>query len=187
MKRFLAICLGFVLVLSGCAFEDDAIDGGLRLRSAILSSSGCSFQAGVTADYGDKLYSFCVDCVTDQSGKLTFQVTEPETISGISGFISQGRSALTFDDEVLAFPQLTEDNISPVCAPWILINSLKSGYLTACGETENGYMLLLNDSYEEEALQLEVYIDFDLKPTYCEILWKGRRVLSMKITNFKIL
>lgn len=187
MKRFLTVCLGLVLILSGCTFKDDAVDYGLRLRSTILSSSGCSFEAVVTADYGDRLYSFCVNCITDQSGKLTFHITEPETIIGISGFISQGRSALTFDDKVLAFPQLTDDNILPVSAPWILMNSLKSGYLTACGKTENGYKLLLNDSYEEEALQLEVYIDCDLKPYYCEIMWNGRRVLSMKITNFKFL
>lgn len=176
-----------IVSLSGCTFSGDSMDSGLRLRNELLSASGCSFHAAVTADYGEKLYTFCVDCITDKNGKLTFSVTEPETISGITGFIEHNRSALTFDDEVLAFPQLTDDDISPISAPWIMINTLKSGYLTACGETEEGYELLLNDSYADEALQLEVYIDEDLKPYSCELLWRGRRVLSLKISKFTYL
>lgn len=160
---------------------------GLELRNMLLSASSCSFQAAVTADYGDRLYTFCVECVSDKEGKLTFCATAPESISGISGFVSYDRSALTFDDEVLAFPKLTDKEISPVSAPWILINTLKSGYLTACGKTEEGYELLLGDSYEDEALLLQVYIDEDLEPYFCEILWQGHRVLSMKVSEFEFL
>lgn len=157
------------------------------MREKLLHASGCTFATAVSADYGDKIYAFCADCKVDEAGNLEFIVTSPETISGITGHISETEAALTFEDEVLAFPPLAEGEVSPVMAPWLFIHTLRSGYLTACGADADGYKLILDDSYANEALQLEVYLDNDQKPVSCDILWSGRRVLSIKITNFEYL
>ena len=158
MKRLFAALLICITFLAGCSDNEGSLNKGLELRNMLLSASGCSFQAAVTADYGDRLYTFCVECVSDKEGKLTFCATAPESISGISGFVSYDRSALTFDDEVLAFPKLTDKEISPVSAPWILINTLKSGYLTACGKTEE-----IPEEQSEETVMISRTLQFCAK------------------------
>ncbi len=186
MKRCVALLLVFfVTLVSGCSGFSESSNEGLRIREKLLQSSGCTFSAAVTADYGDRLYSYCADCSVDALGNLDFSITSPDTIRGITGRITQSEAALTFSDTILAFPPLADGEVSPVMAPWLFIHTLRSGYLTACGEDGDGYRLLLDDSYSEEALQLEVYLNNSKQPEFCDILWQGRRVLSLKISNFE--
>ena len=64
---------------------------GLDLRSELLKASECRFSCEITADYSDKVYTFSMDCQCDPQGNLTFAVTAPETIAGITG-------TFTFDE-----------------------------------------------------------------------------------------
>jgi len=84
----------------------------------------------------------------------------------------------------LIFELLADGQITPVSAPWILIKTLRSGYLNACTYTDNGLMLIIDDSYEEDALQLDIWLNDENIPTEAEILWDGRRILSLQISNF---
>lgn len=186
MKRFLSICF-CVLFLSGCSMSRGNMADALAFRESLLKANGCAFQGEITADYGDEIYSFCVDCAADGEGNITFTVTQPESISGISGEIFSSGGRLTFDDTVLGFPLLADGELSPVSAPWIFLNSLRSGYMISCGQEEDGLRLTVNDSYEEDALQLDIWMKNGSEPYYAEILWQGRRVLSLEIDNFEIL
>ena len=56
-----------------------------------------------------------------------------------------------------------------------------------CGETQNGLRLTLQDSYGENALQLDVWTNQEGIPDFAEMLWQGQRILSVKIDNFIIL
>ena len=87
---------------------------------------------------------------------------------------------------MLAFQTIADGQVTPVTAPWLLIKTLKSGYLRDCTDTENGYKISIDDSYEAEALRLQIYIEKDL-PVSGEIFWKGRRVLTLTVENFKYL
>lgn len=182
MKRHLLIIFA-VVMLTGC--KADATDAAMELREQLQSGNGCSFEATVTADYGDSLYEFGMRCQADALGNLNFIVTEPDTISGITGTIDDDGGALTFDDQVLAFELLADGQITPVSAPWILVRTLRSGYLNACSESESGTMLIIDDSYEEDALQLNVWLDGENLPVSAEILWAGRRILSIKVSDFE--
>lgn len=163
------------------------MEEGLQLRQKMLSSAGCSFDATVTADYGDEIYKFTLSCQADQSGDLCFTVISPESISGVTGTVSGIGGKLTFDQEVLAFDLMADEQITPVSAPWILIRTLRGGYIHSCAVLEQGIQISMDDSYNEDALHLEVYVDDSGIPYGAEIYWKGRQFLTLQVENFQYL
>ena len=185
MKRIIPILLILVL-LAGCAGARDTMDRAMALRSALLAK-GAEFDAAVTADYGDKTYSFGMHCRMEAQGKVTFSVTAPETIAGITGTVSASGGKLTFDGNALAFTLLADGQVSPVSGPWLLMKTLRSGYLTSCGVEDGCLRIAIDDSYEDDALHLDVWLDERDCPKRGEILWKGRRILTVEIENFVFL
>lgn len=115
---------------------------------------------------------------------MQFTVTEPDTISGITGNIDSGGGNLTFDNQVLLFPMLADGYISPVCAPWLMMKTLRGGYIHSATKTEEGGYYIFHDSYMEEPLQMEIRSDPSGIPHTGEILWKGRRILTLNVRNF---
>ena len=183
-KQFVLWFSLLCMLLPGCSGSGESLDPALALRSRLLSCASYAFDAQVTADYGDKLYTFEMNCQVDNSGQVTFTVTAPETISGITGTVSAQGGKLTFDDTALAFELLADGQFSPVSAPWVLVHTLHEGYITASAEVENGYMVTINDRYDEEALTLSVWLDHNGLPAGAEIIWRDRRVLSLTVKNF---
>ncbi len=183
MKRIFAVLLAIVM-LSGCKGADRGLNRVIALREKILASSGCLFDAVITADYGDKVYTFNMACQTNEQGDLTFTVTDPQTISGITGTVTQQGGHLTFDDQALAFQMLADGQVTPVSAPWLLIRTLRSGYISACGTDGDNLRVAIDDSYREDALHLDIWIDSQDLPIRGEILWQGQRVVSLEVRNF---
>lgn len=159
----------------------------LQLRERMLASEGFTFDVTVTSDYGTYLHSFVLRCSADANGKTTFEVIAPDSISGITGWIDDDGGKLTFDEEILVFSPLADGQISPVTAPWILIRTLLGGYITSCANTEGGLELTIDDSYADDALSLMIRLDKELNPCSAEIIWQNRRILSMRVENFRIL
>ena len=186
MKRVLAFIL-LVMLLAGCSGENSQLNRALAFRDKLLKSQGCSFDTEITADYSDSIYSFKMHCQVDASGNLSFEVTEPASISGITGIISEDKGQITFDDQALAFAMLADGQITPVSAPWVLIHTLRSGYINACTDWQDGLQLRIDDSYQEDPLALDIRTDGQDRPVWAEILWQGRRVLSLRIDNFAIM
>lgn len=183
MKK-LAGVLCLAVILSGCGSETNELDKGMALRSKVLSAGSVSFVVQITADYGDKLHNFAMACCGDPLGDLTFSVTEPETIAGITGKIDDNGGALTFDDTALHFDLMADEQLSPVSAPWILLKTLREGYLTSACTEEGKIRLSVDDSYEEDAMTLDIWLDGNNLPERAEILHAGRKILSLKVTNF---
>lgn len=186
MKKW-ALFLLMLLGLSGCSAESGEMERGLALRTKLLQASGFSFDAEITADYGDKLHQFSMNCQADGQGDVVFTVTAPETIAGITGTIAQEGGALTFDDVALHFDLLTDEQLSPVSAPWILVKTLRSGYLRTVGQEDEGLRLTIDDSYAENALMLDIWLDDQDLPKRAEILYDGRRILTLLVRNQTLL
>ena len=177
-----------MLFLFGCSGEVSKMDRGLAFREKLLNAKGCSFEAELTADFGDKTYSFTLDCQGKEDGSLEFMIQKPDTISGISGVLSAVGGQITFDeDRAVAFPMLAEGMLTPVSGPWVFYNALRSGYILACGNEEELLRLTINDSYEEDALQVDVWLDGEERPIMAEIFWQSHRILSIRVTNFQLL
>lgn len=185
MKK-LGVLFILLVFLAGCSNTSKEIERGMALRSRILKCSSCAFDAQITADYGDKIYTFSMTCLGNPQGDIAFTVTAPESISGITGTVSEEGGKLTFDDTALQFDLMADDQVTPVSAPWIFLKTLRSGYLTsACAEKE-GIRLTIDDSYEEDALQLDIWLNEEDIPNRAEILYDGRRILSLDVQNFVI-
>lgn len=185
MKRLLAVVI-LLLTLNGCSLMESEMDKAMELRNRLLSS-GCTFDVTITADYTKKVYTFGMKCDADPNGTMTFQVMAPDTISGITGKISDEGGKLTFDDQALLFETIADGQITPVSAPWLLIRTLRSGYIKACGGYDSGIYIQIDDSYENDAMHLEIWTDENNLPEQAEIQWQGRRILSMAVENFTIL
>ena len=183
MKRVTALFFCLVL-LTGCTGKRDELDRAMKLRANLLGCLGCTFDVTIVADYGDQLHEFAMNCQTGGRGNVEFTVTKPESIAGITGTISSGEGKLTFDDVALHFPLLADDQVTPVSGPWILIKTLLGGYLTAANEEDDLLHLTINDSYEEDALQMEIWLNAENAPVCGEILYDGRRIITMTVENF---
>ena len=175
-----------LLVLTGCSQGPSELQQGLALRSKLSQASSITFHADITADYGQTVHNFSMACQSDSLGNLTFTVTAPETISGITGTVSQEGGKLTFEDTALQFDTLAEDQVTPVTAPWILVKTLLGGYLTSACTEEGSVRLSIDDRYEEDALHLDIWLDEESLPSRADIFYDDRRILSLTVKNFTI-
>jgi len=186
MKRLCSV-LVLVAMLTACENGSDEMERAMGIRSRILKAESCDFEAEITADYGDKVQRFSVSCKGDERGDLSFTVMSPEEISGISGTIKENLGNLSFGDRALSFPLLTDDQLSPVSAPWIFLQTLRSGYITSVGKEEDLLRVTIHDTYEEDALQLDVWLNEQDIPVRSEMLYDGRRILSLDVRNFSVM
>lgn len=185
MKRIVAVW-GILFLLSGCNGGDGEMERAMELRSRVLKARECSFEAEITADYGDKLHHFTLACHADSEGDLSFTVVSPESISGIKGMICDESSNFHFEETSLVFPLLAEGQLSPISAPWIFLKTLRSGFLTAVGTDDLGLRLTIDDSYEEDAMQLDIWLNEQDVPQRAEILYDGKRILSLDVKVFSV-
>lgn len=185
MKKAVALVLAAIF-LTGCTAETE-LSQALSFRTDLLAGQGCSFTAQVTADYGDELQEFTMECRGDERGGISFTVISPETIAGICGTLSEAGGALTFDDTALQFPLMAEDSLSPVSAPWIFLKTLRSGYIVSACREEDLLHLSIDDSFDDDALRLDIWLDGNRNPIRGEILHEGLRILTLRIGNFRIL
>lgn len=185
MKRLLPIPL-ILVMFTGCLGNNKELDRFMSLRAELLCHD-CSFNAEITADYGDEVYTFGVYCEGNSKGDLGFEVTSPETISGIRGITANDTGKLTFDDTALEFPLLADDQVTPVSGPYLLLKTLQGGYVRSAGEEDGLLRVTVDDSYDEDALQLDIWLDEHDLPVRAEILYDGRRILTMVVRDFQIL
>ena len=72
-------------------------------------------------------------------------------------------------------------------APWILMQGLTGGYLTSAGMEDGFVRVSVDDSYAGEALHLDVWLSGQDLPIRGEILYEGRRIVSLSVKNFALL
>ena len=186
MRRFLVFVV-CIFLLTGCSKKSSELSSVISLREQLLSGNGCHFVTTITADYGTQLYTFQMDCTADSSGEISFRVINPESICDVTGKISANEGKLTFNDKALLFDILADGQLTPVSAPMLLIKSLRSGYIKACGHADNGLYVQIDDSYANDAIHLDIWTNSENMPVRAEFLWKGKRILSMTVENFTIL
>ena len=186
MKRIIFI-LCLVYILSGCSMQNTSLDRAMRARQELNNGVGCEFEAVVTADYGDSVYTFTLQCTADSEGNIEFSVIDPASISGISGQIANDKGSIVFDDKILAFSMMADGYITPVSAPWLFLKTFRGGYIHGCSSEESLTRLILHDTYREEPLQVDIWMDETAIPVRADFLWKDRRILAMDVKNFRYL
>ena len=186
MKTY-AFLVVLMLFLTGCSGSSEELNDGMELRSNLLQSSSCSFSAEVTADYGDEIHCFKMDCVADSNGDVAFTVIKPDSICGITGRLTGKGGDFLFDETALYFPMMADDLLSPVCAPWIFMKSLRNGYITSACTEDGRIRLSIDDSYEGSPLRLDIWLDAEKLPVCGDVLYDGRRILSLHVEKFRLM
>ena len=179
MRRFLPLLLVFFL---GCSARDPAMEEALALRSRCLAGE-VSFEAEIRADYITNIECFTLDCAVDPSGEMRFAVTEPDDIGGIRGTVSGTGGTVDFEDMVLGYPLLAEGRLSPLAAPWVLVKALREGCIVAVGREGEALHLTIDDSYADNALTLDIWLE-EGQVEEAEIAWEGRRCVTMTVEDF---
>ena len=186
MRRILMLLLLLVL-LSGCDGSNETFDRAMSLRTGLLQAEGCHFEAEITADYGDKTYTFQLACQADKEGNLSFTVLQPAYIAGITGKICGDGGELIFDDIALAFELQADGLLSPVSAPWVVLRALRSGYVENCVQEDGYHRMRVNDSYQEDALMLDIWFDAEQVPRQADIYEDNRRILTVIIGKYALM
>ena len=185
-KRWMSILMS-LLVLCGCSMKNEEFDRAMLLRTSLINGAGCQFLAKITADYGDKTYTFSLSCETDKEGNLNFTVLEPDYIADIKGKITSHGGEITFDDVALGFELQTDDLLSPVSAPWILMRAIRGGYVRSCGKEGEYLRMTVDDSYQEDALMVDIWLNKENQPIWADIYEGNRCILSLEIEGYAIL
>ena len=179
MKRFLPLLLVFFL---GCSARDRDMEEALALRSRCLAGA-VSFEAQIRADYITNIEAFSLDCAFDEKGEMTFCVTEPDEISGIRGTVAGTEGTVDFDELVLGYPLMADGRLSPLAAPWVMVRALREGCILAVGREGERLCLTIDDSYADNALTVEIWLE-EGAVEQAEIAWEGRRCVTMTVEDF---
>lgn len=185
MKRLLVLLLMVALVFTGCTDNTDGMDDFISLRNQVLKSK-CSFETSVITDYGDAETKYSMVCNADNLGDMSLIVSYPQSISGISCSITGGKGQLTFDDQAVAFEMIADGQITPVSAPWLFFKALRGGYASSCSRDDSGTMVSVDDSFGDVAYSVDIWLNDAFLPKAAEIIWNGKRIVSMEINSFII-
>ena len=108
-KKLTALLLALPALLCACAgkpAKQDLAQPALDFRQALLEN-GCSFEAEITADFEDYVYSFTLSCEEDSDGSMQMRILAPDTLAGITAQIEGERAKLVFGDTEAAFGTLS--------------------------------------------------------------------------------
>ena len=107
-KKLTALLLALPALLCACAgkpAKQDLAQPALDFRQALLEN-GCSFEAEITADFEDYVYSFTLSCEEDSDDSMQMRILAPDTLAGITAQIEGERAKLVFGDTEAAFGTL---------------------------------------------------------------------------------
>ena len=114
----LMMCL--CLLLGGCGGRSQGVSPAIAFRASLVQAGGCSFRAELTADYGDYVVPFTLDCETEVNGPTHFTVAAPETLAGITAAVDETGGTVTYDGLMMDFGLLANEGSlrRPVRPSW---------------------------------------------------------------------
>jgi hypothetical protein len=180
----MALC-ALMLLLTACAGRADTPEARLyELRRSFSDSSALSAHAVVTADYGERVYSYTVDLSgNEQAGTMT--VTEPENIAGTLLQWSDGTTQLSVEGVSLETGSLTE-TLSPSHAVPALLRILREGEVLSCDWEEDSLSAQLSHP-TDQGLTALCWFDRERGALRrCELAEDGRTVLTMEFSGFAL-
>lgn len=176
-----------VCLLTSCKKNDGELQRALDFRTALLGAQSCTFSAEVTADFGDKVYDFALDCVyrpQENSAELT--VTAPETIAGIQATVDGESAQVRFEDVSLQLGTLADGHVAPMRLPRLLGDAWAYGYIETLSNTNEGCLVTYRVGYDDDELLVYTYFDDAMTPLQAEVYRDGSCVLTAKTVNYSI-
>lgn len=178
-----------LLLLTGCSPGSRSQDGealALTIRGEYLSMTDCTAKATVTADYGQRVYSYQMD-VALADGETTLAITAPDTVAGITAKLTGKDSRLEYDGLSVETGALNPDGLTPVSAVPALLEAARSGYITACSIQDNLLRVDCADPEQKAGTGTEITLWFDPQSHDLaggEIFSEGHRVILLEFSEF---
>ena len=193
--RICALMISLCL-LSACGSGDGgsrADELALEIRGEYLSMTGCTADLELTADYGQRVYTYGMTLSYQQGGDTTVTVTAPEEVAGVTARISGENTYLEYDGVSLETGPLDETGLSPVGAVPLMLRCVREGFIAESGMEELDdveYLRVVCRAPEEAAGSgTEVTLWFEpMQHTLVrgEVSVDGVRVIGCAFTNFLV-
>lgn len=133
-KGLCALMMTLVLPLAACGGGEgsEAEEALSRVRGMYLEMTACTGHAEMTADYGQRVYTYGVDFSWQREGESLLTLTAPENVAGTVAHIAAGETALEYDGVMLETGPLNEEGLSPVDALPALLRYAREGFAAEC-------------------------------------------------------
>lgn len=173
MKK-LALCLVLCILLAGCSAP--TADEEARDLLGRIDLGSPSLTADVTADYGDRVYSFRLKYA---DGVVT--ILSPETIAGIEAQVGEDGVTLRYDGAEVFTGTLA--GISPMSALPLFINALGESYISDARFGPDDTLTIIFRIDDD----VQLSVDFDRQselPISAEVTENGE--MKLKITFYDV-
>lgn len=186
MRRAIAVLLAVGCVfLLGCRGEENSISKAVDFRASLVQAGGCRFQAEISADFGENVVQFAVDCQADADGRTNLVVIHPETLAGITLTVTENGGKITYDGMAMDFGLLAEGNVIPAAAPAIAATCWLKEYIASAGMEEGLYRVTYEKDFDEKMLKVDTWYENGV-PICAEVCYNNERILKITITNFSM-
>ena len=192
MRKGLLFVPMMILLLASCAGGtgmSEAEELALTMRGEYLAMTGCTTKAAITADYGQRVYDFELTAAV-AGEKTTMTLTAPEEVAGMTAYVEGKDGALEYDGVWVETGPLDDSGSTPISALPALLETARSGYMTACSLEEDG--LLRVDCGDPEGIPgtgVEYTLWFDPETHALrrgEVRADGMRTILCEFTDFCI-
>ena len=146
----ISLCLALTACGGGAGISP-AEQLALDIRGELLETAGCTAQLELTADYGQRVYTYGIGLSWQREGETVLTITAPENVAGITARILEGETALEYDGMRVETGPLDGSGMSPVDGVPALLDYALEGFIAACGMEElDGVQALRVDCRDPE-------------------------------------
>lgn len=191
-KRICALMIVLTCLLASCGGGKDEPEELLQqIRGHYLELSACGGHGELTADYGQRVYTYGIDFTWAKDGETRLVLTSPENVAGAVAHIASGETALEFDGVMLETGALDSAGLTPIDVIPALLTYARGGFVSSCaleGEGEQKtFHVICSDPEKSPGEGVEADLWFDMV-TFAllrgEISTDGVTVIQCDISDF---
>lgn len=176
--------LSVLLFLTACAPSADKAGEAAALRTALLENGGCTFVSRVTADFGETVQSFTLDCDFDAgSGALRFTVLEPQTLAGITATVTDSGASVDYDGMAMELGLLAGDSVMPAAAPALAAICWTDAPITAAGAENDRTRVTYERMLCQRRLTVDTWLENGL-PISAQVCYNQQCILKLEVSEF---
>ena len=128
-KRMCVPMMTLCLLLTACGGAGEETGGAAEARLPYRDMAGCTMEATVSCDQDGALWQADLRCEYVPEGEIAVEVLAPETIAGVRAVLSDGETALVYEDLCLNAGTLGSEEVSPMACLPRLMDALREGWL----------------------------------------------------------
>lgn len=187
-RSLLLLTATSALLLTGCTGGGSSTKDKLEAAQSVYRTmSGCTAQAEITADYGQRVYGYTVD-LTVKGGSGVMTVKQPENLAGTVLTWSDGETKLAFDGTELDTGALSDSGLSPADAMPTILTACQGGEIVDCCMEEQAGGQVLHGTLDldgDQGGQIQCWFQPDSYGLLrAELSQDGVTVVTMQFSDF---